>query len=43
MVRDMETLRLGGLNKIAAELNIKRFGAMHQAGSDALLTLSTFF
>jgi len=43
MVRDMETLRLGGLNKIATELNIKRFGAMHQAGSDALLTLSTFF
>jgi len=43
MVRDMETLRLGGLNKIATELNIRRYGAMHQAGSDALLTLSTFF
>jgi len=43
MVRDMETLRLGGLSKIATELNIKRYGAQHQAGSDALLTLSTFF
>jgi len=43
MVRDIETLRMGGLSKIATELNLKRFGTMHQAGSDALLTLSTFF
>jgi len=43
MVRDIEILRLGGLGKIANELNVKRIGTMHQAGSDALLTLSTFF
>ena len=43
MVRDIETLRFGGLTKIASDLNVKRFGTMHQAGSDALLTLSTFF
>lgn len=43
IVRDIETLRLSGLSKLAAELNVKRFGTQHQAGSDALLTLSAFF
>lgn len=33
----------GGLNKLADELGVERIGPMHQAGSDCLLTASTFF
>lgn len=32
----------GGLNKIGELLGCERFGAMHQAGSDSLLTLDAF-
>lgn len=33
----------GGLNKLADKFNVSRFGPVHQAGSDSLLTLSVFF
>eukprot|EP00808_Paulinella_micropora_P021159 g68205.t1 len=33
----------GGLQKVAETLKIERIGPQHQAGSDALLTASTFF
>ncbi|CAK9012205.1 CCR4-NOT transcription complex subunit 7 (BTG1-binding factor 1) (CCR4-associated factor 1) (CAF-1) (Caf1a), partial [Durusdinium trenchii] len=33
----------GGLSKLAEELGAERIGPMHQAGSDSLLTASTFF
>lgn len=35
--------KVGGLNRIAEELQVERIGRMHQAGSDALLTAATFF
>lgn len=33
----------GGLNKIAQQLNVERFGLVHQAGSDSLVTADVFF
>ena len=33
----------GGLNKIALQLGIQRFGDMHQAGSDSIITGNVFF
>mmetsp|Transcript_18229 Transcript_18229/g.29655 ORF Transcript_18229/g.29655 Transcript_18229/m.29655 type:complete len:327 (+) Transcript_18229:2-982(+) len=33
----------GGLSKLAEDLGAERIGPMHQAGSDSLLTASTFF
>lgn len=41
MVRGIDKYR-GGLNRIAEELGITRFGRMHQAGSDSLVTLEVF-
>jgi len=43
MVKDIESLKGGGLSKLASELSVKRIGPQHQAGSDSLLTLSTYF
>lgn len=43
MTKDIDTLKSGSLNKIAGDLRVKRVGPQHQAGSDSLLTLSTYF
>jgi len=34
---------IGGLNKLAEDMQVERYGPVHQAGSDSLLTLMTFF
>ena len=34
---------MGGLQKLADDLKCQRLGVEHQAGSDSLLTMSTFF
>lgn len=34
---------MGGLQKLADELQCQRLGAEHQAGSDSLLTMTTYF
>mmetsp|Transcript_10990 Transcript_10990/g.11032 ORF Transcript_10990/g.11032 Transcript_10990/m.11032 type:complete len:225 (+) Transcript_10990:193-867(+) len=41
MVQGIDKFR-GGLNRIAEEVGVKRYGRMHQAGSDSLVTLETF-
>ena len=33
----------GGLNKLAQQLNVERYGEMHQAGSDSIVTANVFF
>ena len=33
----------GGLNTLADTLKVERLGPIHQAGSDSLLTSTTFF
>jgi CCR4-NOT transcription complex subunit 7/8 len=43
ITRDIDNLKGGGLSKLANDLSVKRIGPQHQAGSDALLTLSTYF
>ena len=42
MVSSDERMK-GGLNKLADSLNVKRVGIMHQAGSDSMVTLQTFY
>jgi len=43
MVKDCESLIVGGLNKLADDLDVERIGPEHQAGSDSLLTGLSFF
>lgn len=42
LMRSVESLK-GGLNQLAEDLKVSRIGPAHQAGSDSLLTLHTFF
>ncbi|PRP79529.1 hypothetical protein PROFUN_12720 [Planoprotostelium fungivorum] len=42
MMKSCKNLK-GGLNDLAEELNVERIGPQHQAGSDSLLTCTTFF
>lgn len=39
----MDFDKMGGLSRLAEDLQVERIGTMHQAGSDALLTAATFF
>ena len=42
LMRSCKSLK-GGLQDVADELQVPRIGPQHQAGSDSLLTASTFF
>ena len=42
LMRSCKSLK-GGLQDVADELQVARIGPQHQAGSDSLLTASTFF
>ena len=42
LIRDNENLFYGGLNKLIANLEIKRKGINHQAGSDSIATIEAF-
>ena len=38
IVAEMNDLKSGSLSKLAMDLDIRRTGSQHQAGSDSLLT-----
>ncbi|KAI8865901.1 CAF1-domain-containing protein [Ramicandelaber brevisporus] len=42
LMRSCKSLK-GGLQEVANDLNVPRIGQQHQAGSDSILTMSTFF
>lgn len=42
IVTEMNDLKSGSLQKLAMDLDIRRMGTQHQAGSDAMLTLLSF-
>merc|ERR1712000_592680 len=42
LMKSCRSLR-GGLNDLAEDLDVDRYGPQHQAGSDSLLTAATFF
>jgi CCR4-NOT transcription complex subunit 7/8 len=42
MMKSCKNLK-GGLSELAENLDVKRIGPQHQAGSDSLLTCATFF
>eukprot|EP00455_Lapot_gusevi_P043971 TRINITY_DN5433_c0_g1_i3.p1 TRINITY_DN5433_c0_g1~~TRINITY_DN5433_c0_g1_i3.p1 ORF type:complete len:279 (-),score=1.05 TRINITY_DN5433_c0_g1_i3:12-848(-) len=42
IMKSCEHLR-GGLQQLSEDLNVRRIGPQHQAGSDSLLTCATFF
>jgi CCR4-NOT transcription complex subunit 7/8 len=41
--RDISHLALGGLSKLAKDLDVERIGTVHQAGSDSFVTSQVFF
>mmetsp|Transcript_26689 Transcript_26689/g.23649 ORF Transcript_26689/g.23649 Transcript_26689/m.23649 type:complete len:163 (+) Transcript_26689:574-1062(+) len=43
MIKDIDSFKNYGLNKLSTELAVKRVGTPHQGGSDSLLTLSAYF
>jgi CCR4-NOT transcription complex subunit 7/8 len=43
MIQEVSELKNGSLAKLSHDLDVKRSGMQHQAGSDALLTLECFF
>ncbi|KAF2070175.1 hypothetical protein CYY_008502 [Polysphondylium violaceum] len=43
LMKSCKSLGKGSLSGLAEDLNVLRIGPQHQAGSDSLLTLSTFF
>ena len=43
LVKGNDNYYYGGLNKLAEQLNIRREGKIHQAGSDSVVTISVFF
>ena len=43
LINEVPELKSGSLAKLSHDLDVKRSGMQHQAGSDALLTLACFF